>query len=40
MPNHYSQQPYTTLTRAVRIHPTVSKLIPTVLDDLQLLEGS
>jgi pyruvate/2-oxoglutarate dehydrogenase complex dihydrolipoamide dehydrogenase (E3) component len=30
----YSGSPYTTLKRAVHIHPTVSELIPTVLGDL------
>ncbi|MFC5863622.1 FAD-containing oxidoreductase [Acidicapsa dinghuensis] len=33
----YSRQPYTTLQRAVHIHPTVSELIPTVLGDLKPL---
>jgi pyruvate/2-oxoglutarate dehydrogenase complex dihydrolipoamide dehydrogenase (E3) component len=33
----YAQQPYTTLQRAVHIHPTVSELIPTVLGDLKPL---
>jgi pyruvate/2-oxoglutarate dehydrogenase complex dihydrolipoamide dehydrogenase (E3) component len=31
----YSKQPYTTLQRAVHIHPTVSELIPTMLGDLK-----
>jgi pyruvate/2-oxoglutarate dehydrogenase complex dihydrolipoamide dehydrogenase (E3) component len=30
----YAQLPYTAVQRAVRIHPTVSELIPTVLGDL------
>ena len=29
--------PYTAITRAVHIHPTVSELIPTVLEDLKPL---
>lgn len=33
----YAKEPYTTLQRAVHIHPTVSELIPTVLGELQLL---
>jgi hypothetical protein len=35
----YAQRPYTTITHAVHIHPTVSELIPTVLEDLKPLEG-
>jgi len=35
----YSKAPYTTLQRAVHIHPTVSELIPTLLGDLKPLEG-
>ncbi len=34
----YAQQPYTVVSRAVHIHPTVSELIPTVLQSLQPLE--
>lgn len=34
----YSRQPYTTLQRAVHIHPTVSELIPTMLGDLKPLK--
>ncbi|WEX75287.1 FAD-containing oxidoreductase [Sinorhizobium numidicum] len=30
----YAKRPYTTITRAVHIHPTVSELIPTVFGDL------
>ena len=30
----YARAPYTTLQRAVHIHPTVSELIPTVLGSL------
>ncbi len=33
----YSRQPYTTLQRAVHIHPTVSELIPTILGELRPL---
>jgi pyruvate/2-oxoglutarate dehydrogenase complex dihydrolipoamide dehydrogenase (E3) component len=33
----YSRQPYTTLQRAVHIHPTVSELIPTILGELKPL---
>ena len=31
----YAHAPYTTIQRAVHIHPTVSELIPTVLGDLK-----
>jgi pyruvate/2-oxoglutarate dehydrogenase complex dihydrolipoamide dehydrogenase (E3) component len=34
----YAGAPYTTLQRAMHIHPTVSELIPTVLGDLKPLE--
>jgi hypothetical protein len=34
----YARAPYTTLQRAVHIHPTVSELIPTVLGDLKPLK--
>jgi pyruvate/2-oxoglutarate dehydrogenase complex dihydrolipoamide dehydrogenase (E3) component len=34
----YAQQPYTVISRAVHIHPTVSELIPTVLQSLRPLE--
>ena len=30
----YAREPYTVISRAVHIHPTVSELIPTVLQDL------
>jgi uncharacterized membrane protein YecN with MAPEG domain len=30
----YAKAPYTTLQRAVHIHPTVSELIPTMLAEL------
>ncbi|HTY55565.1 MAG TPA: FAD-containing oxidoreductase [Candidatus Binataceae bacterium] len=33
----YARAPYTTLQRAVHIHPTVSELIPTMLGDLKPL---
>jgi pyruvate/2-oxoglutarate dehydrogenase complex dihydrolipoamide dehydrogenase (E3) component len=31
----YARAPYTTVSRAMHIHPTVSELIPTLLQDLQ-----
>jgi pyruvate/2-oxoglutarate dehydrogenase complex dihydrolipoamide dehydrogenase (E3) component len=34
----YSGSPYTTLQRAMHIHPTLSELIPTMLGDLQPLK--
>lgn len=34
----YSGKPYTTIQRAVHIHPTVSELIPTVFGDLKPLQ--
>jgi pyruvate/2-oxoglutarate dehydrogenase complex dihydrolipoamide dehydrogenase (E3) component len=34
----YANAPYTTISRAMHIHPTVSELIPTVLQDLKPLE--
>jgi pyruvate/2-oxoglutarate dehydrogenase complex dihydrolipoamide dehydrogenase (E3) component len=36
----YAGAPYTTLARAVHIHPTVSELIPTLLQGLKPLEDS
>ena len=33
----YGKAPYTTISRAVHIHPTVSELIPTLLQSLQPL---
>ena len=33
----YADAPYTTISRAVHIHPTVSELLPTLLQDLQPL---
>ena len=34
----YAGEPYTTIRRAMHIHPTVSELIPTTLGELQPLE--
>ena len=34
----YARQPYTVISRAVHIHPTVAELIPTVLQEMQALE--
>ena len=34
----YARAPYTTISRAVHIHPTVSELIPTLLQSLKPLE--
>jgi pyruvate/2-oxoglutarate dehydrogenase complex dihydrolipoamide dehydrogenase (E3) component len=34
----YAEAPYTTIQRAMPIHPTVSELIPTLLGDLKPLE--
>jgi pyruvate/2-oxoglutarate dehydrogenase complex dihydrolipoamide dehydrogenase (E3) component len=33
----YAKAPYTTLRRAMHIHPTVSELVPTVLSELELV---
>jgi pyruvate/2-oxoglutarate dehydrogenase complex dihydrolipoamide dehydrogenase (E3) component len=33
----YAKRPYTTIQRAVHIHPTVSELIPTLLGNLEPL---
>ena len=33
----YAKLPYTVVSRAVHIHPTVAELIPTVLQDLEPL---
>ena len=33
----YAKAPYTTIQRAVHIHPTVSELIPTMIGDLKPL---
>jgi pyruvate/2-oxoglutarate dehydrogenase complex dihydrolipoamide dehydrogenase (E3) component len=35
----YAKAPYTLLTRAMHIHPTVAEFIPTILDDLVPLPG-
>jgi pyruvate/2-oxoglutarate dehydrogenase complex dihydrolipoamide dehydrogenase (E3) component len=35
----YARAPYNVLERAMHIHPTVSELIPTLLQDLKPLEG-
>ena len=34
----YAKAPYTTISRAVHIHPTVTELVPTTLQDLRPLE--
>ena len=34
----YAKAPYTTIQRAVHIHPTVSELVPTMLGELKPLE--
>ena len=34
----YAKQPYTVISNAVHIHPTVSELIPTMLQGLQPLQ--
>jgi pyruvate/2-oxoglutarate dehydrogenase complex dihydrolipoamide dehydrogenase (E3) component len=34
----YAKAPYTTISRAVHIHPTVTELVPTTLQDLKPLE--
>ena len=36
----YAKAPYTVISRAVHIHPTVTELIPTVLQNLEPLEPS
>jgi pyruvate/2-oxoglutarate dehydrogenase complex dihydrolipoamide dehydrogenase (E3) component len=36
----YAKAPYTTITRAMHIHPTVSELLPTLLQELQPLEST
>ena len=33
----YARRPYTTIQKAMHIHPTVSELIPTLLGDLKPL---
>lgn len=34
----YAKAPYTVVSRAVHIHPTVSELLPTVLQNLETLQ--
>ena len=34
----YAKQPYTVISRATHIHPTVTELVPTVLQGLRPLE--
>ncbi|MGM0743968.1 FAD-containing oxidoreductase [Rhodohalobacter sp.] len=34
----YADQPYTVISRAVHIHPTISELIPTILQNLEPLD--
>jgi pyruvate/2-oxoglutarate dehydrogenase complex dihydrolipoamide dehydrogenase (E3) component len=34
----YARAPYTTMSRAVHIHPTISELIPTMLQGLRPLD--
>jgi hypothetical protein len=34
----YARAPYTTMSRAVHIHPTISELIPTMLRGLRPLD--
>jgi pyruvate/2-oxoglutarate dehydrogenase complex dihydrolipoamide dehydrogenase (E3) component len=40
LPLMYAQLPYTVVSRAVHIHPTVAELLPTVLQDLKPLEAA
>jgi pyruvate/2-oxoglutarate dehydrogenase complex dihydrolipoamide dehydrogenase (E3) component len=35
----YAKAPYTTISRAMHIHPTVSELLPTLLQDLQPVDA-
>ena len=35
----YAGKPYTVISRAVHIHPTVAELVPTVLQSLKPLDG-
>ena len=35
----YARRPYTTITHAVHIHPTVSELVPTMLESLKPLDA-
>ena len=34
----YTRSPYTVITRAMHIHPTVTELVPTLLQHLEPLE--
>jgi pyruvate/2-oxoglutarate dehydrogenase complex dihydrolipoamide dehydrogenase (E3) component len=34
----YARAPFTTISRAVHIHPTISELLPTMLQDLRPLD--
>jgi hypothetical protein len=34
----YAKAPYTVMQRAMHIHPTVSELIPTMMDELKPLQ--
>jgi pyruvate/2-oxoglutarate dehydrogenase complex dihydrolipoamide dehydrogenase (E3) component len=36
----YADQPYTVISRAVHIHPTISELIPTIIQNLEPLDKS
>jgi hypothetical protein len=36
----FAKRPYTTITHAVHIRPTVSELMPTTLEDLRPLENA
>jgi len=36
----YAKAPYTTISRAVHIHPTVAELVPTTLQDLRPLDAA
>ncbi len=36
----YADAPYTTIQRAVHVHPTVTELVPTMLGNLKPLEGA
>ena len=38
LPAMYAKAPYTVISRAVHIHPTVAELLPTVLQDLRPLD--
>jgi len=35
----YAKAPYTVISRAIHIHPTVAELLPTVLQELEPLTG-